>query len=167
MENRGYSRFGEKDWKLGRGKAASKAAGKAGAEASGNLVKGENAAKFVEKDAMKLAGKAGGKALIASAAAAVAVVASVALAGAAVKAAADYYNRHDIAAQKAAESASRLTASYNELKEAESAFRNNINGYNDAVNGLDSLTKGTTAYKEAVMEANAKALELLKTNNKL
>ena len=127
----------------------------------------KTAGKKVDADAAKLAGKAGGKALGAAAATAAIVVASVVAAGAVVKLATDYYNRHEIAAQKAAESAKRLAENYNELKAAESAFRDNISSYTEAVNSLDQLTKGTTAYKEAVIAANEEALKLLETNDNL
>jgi hypothetical protein len=42
-----------------------------------------------------------------------------------------------------------------------------VSGYESAKQGLDDLTKGTTEYKQAVMEANEKALELIKTNKNL
>ena len=98
-----------------------------------------------------------------------AAVAAVAVAGAtmALKAASDYYNRHEIAAQKAAESAKRLKEEYQLLKAEENEFRENISNYDSAKKGLEDLEKGTSAYREQIQKANEAALELLKTNKDL
>jgi hypothetical protein len=72
-----------------------------------------------------------------AAAGAAIVAASVAAAAIAISKASEYYNRHNIAAQSAAESANRLAESYNKVKEAEAAFRDNLSNYQTAVDGLD------------------------------
>lgn len=107
------------------------------------------------------------KTLGSAAAGAAIVAASVAIAAVAISKASEYYHRHETAALSAAEAANRLAESYNKVKEAETTFRDNISGYENAKEGLDQLIKGTTEYKQAVMDANAKALELLKTNKDL
>ena len=137
---------------------------------------GGTVAKGAGKTAVKETGKTAGKKLLnpgtlktlgSFAAGAAIVAASVAIAAVAISKAIDYYHRHEAAADRAAESAARLAESYNEVKEAETAFRDSVSSYESAKEGLDQLTKGTTEYKEAVMQANEKALELLKTNKDL
>jgi hypothetical protein len=73
----------------------------------------------------------------------VAVAASVVIAGAAIKAASNYYDRFEIAAEKAKKTAEALSATYNEVQEAENNFRTNLDNYENGVKNLESLTKGT------------------------
>lgn len=95
------------------------------------------------------------------------VVASVVAASAIIKAASDYYNRFDIAAKKAKETAAAIQKHYEDVKNTETEFRSNISEYQDGIEGLKELTKGTDEYKEAVRKANEEALELLKTHKNL
>ena len=111
------------------------------------------------KQALKnLSTKIGGAAIIAASVAAAAMIA---------KAAIDYYNRFETAAKKAEETASAMKATYETVASAEQEFRSHIDTYSSGVEGLDKLTKGTEEYKEAVLQANNAAVELLNTYKNL
>ena len=95
------------------------------------------------------------------------IAAAIAAAAYAIKTASDYYNRFEIAAQKARETADALNTSYEEVKSSATEFRDTISKYNEGVAGLDELTKGTKEYEEAIRNANESALTLLKTYKNL
>lgn len=136
-------------------------------DAQGNIVDSKIANKNINTGAKGLAGKASlaqvGKAALGAAI----VVAAVVAAAAAIKAASDFYNRFEIAAKKARETADALNESYEQVKSTESEFRDNIKKYNEGVEGLEKLTRGTDEYKEAVRQANESALALIKTHKNL
>lgn len=134
---------------------------------NGKAVDGKAAEGAITDNAKSLAGKGAVKGALTKAAAAAVVIAAIVAAAAAIKAASDYYNRFEIAAQKARETADALSEAYEETKSTESEFRDNISKYEDGVDGLKKLTKGTDEYKEAVRQANETALALLKTHKNL
>ena len=65
------------------------------------------------------------------------------------------------AAQKATETAQRAKKSYDQVKESADNLKSSLTGYNEAVDNLDKLTKGTQQWKEALIQVNDKVLELL------
>ena len=103
-----------------------------------------------------------------TAAAGVAIVAaSVAAAALIITKAVDYYNRYDIAAKKAAETAKKVNETAEQIKSTEATFQSHLSEYDSGVKALEKLTKGTEDYKDAVRKANDEALELLKTHKNL
>lgn len=75
----------------------------------------------------------------------------------------DWYHKDEIAAEKAAENAKLLKERYNETKEAYEDLVSSMEEYQSARDGLDSLVEGTEEFKDALKDANDKALELIKT----
>ncbi len=98
--------------------------------------------------------------IVAALAAFVAVVAGVVLAANAI---ADAYNADAIAAEKAETAAKNLAEAYGEVKSEYEDMISSMEKYQSARDGLDSLTKGTEAYEQALKEANRMALELINT----
>ena len=95
------------------------------------------------------------------------VVAAIGLLVAAGVALYNSYNADAIAAKKAAEAAKEAASAAEKAKTAYEELANTIKGYDDAVNSLKELTKGTQEYAEALEEANAKAIELISANAEL
>ena len=95
----------------------------------------------------------------------VAVAAGIAAAVAAVvvvvKQQINAYNADAIAAEKAAEKTLELKEAYEETKKAAEEFKQTISDYSDAITTIKDLEKNTIEYKQAIIDANAKALELL------
>lgn len=77
------------------------------------------------------------------------------------------YNADKEAAEKAAKKTEELTERYKEIKDANEKFTSSLSGYKDAVKNMQQLDKKTVEYKKALIEANEKALDLLKTNKEL
>lgn len=75
----------------------------------------------------------------------------------------EWRDRDNVAAEKAAENAKVLKERYNETKEAYEKMISSMEEYQTARDGLDSLVEGTDEFKDALKEANDKALELIKT----
>lgn len=75
----------------------------------------------------------------------------------------EWRNRDNVAAEKAAENAKVLKERYNETKEAYEEMISSMEEYQTARDGLDSLVEGTEKFKDALKDANDKALELIKT----
>lgn len=61
------------------------------------------------------------------------------------------------------ESINQLTGELNAAKEAAEGFKEATSDYQDSIDAIDQLTKGTQEYKKAVEEANEKARELIET----
>ena len=98
--------------------------------------------------------------------AAIAVVIAVgALIVGTIHAISDAYNADAIAASRAAEAAAQLTEKYNETKQAYDNLKASIEEYQTAEYALNTLTKGTQEWKDAIRESNAQALELIDTLN--
>ena len=91
------------------------------------------------------------------------IVLAVAALAVGIYAAVDAYNAEANAAKEAAEEAENMKKVYEETKKAAEELKSTIDDYNDSINAMEDLKKGTLAYKEALMEANEKALELLNT----
>ena len=75
----------------------------------------------------------------------------------------DAYNKNEIAAQKAEAAATNLAATYDEVRGTFEELKTTISSYQDARNGLDSLTRGTVEFSESISNANDEALKLLNT----
>lgn len=65
------------------------------------------------------------------------------------------------AAKRAEEAAAHLKEAYNETKQAYEDLKSSISDYHEARDALSELTKGTNEWREAITEANEKALELI------
>ena len=73
-------------------------------------------------------------------------------------------HKEEIAAKAVAQAASDLGKAYDECREKYQQMINEFNEYKDAIDALDNLTKGTQEYRDALDEANQKALELIQNN---
>lgn len=93
-----------------------------------------------------------------------AVAAAVAIYVAAINA---QVNADKAAAEAAREKADSLKDAYEETQKAAEDLKTTIEDYSKAIDSIDALDKTTREYKEAIIEANEKALELLKTNKEL
>lgn len=82
-----------------------------------------------------------------------------------IKALVDWWNADAIAAEKAKKTAQELTEAYNDTKQAYENLKQSIADYTDAKNGLDQLIKGTQEWRDAIIDTNEKALELINTYN--
>ena len=91
------------------------------------------------------------------------VAAGVAVAVGAIAWAINQYQKYDKAAQEAAEQADKAAEAYQKVSEAYQSFTGKLSAYEDAQNGLEGMTKGTLEYREAVLQANEAAMELLNT----
>jgi hypothetical protein len=60
-----------------------------------------------------------------------------------------------------------LAKSYDEAKQAYESFMASMDKYKDARENIDSLTKGTQEYTDALKEANRAGIELIKNNPEL
>ena len=95
------------------------------------------------------------------------ILAVVAAAAALVLISKAVYNsiyKEEIAAEAAAKAASDLGNAYDECREKYQQMINEFNEYKDAIDALNNLTKGTQEYRDALEEANQKALELIQNN---
>lgn len=88
-------------------------------------------------------------------------IGTIAASIAAIKEIEEWWNKNETAAQKAKESADSAAESYNKLKEAHSNLVSGFTGYENEIEGLNKLTKGTTEYREALIQANDAAYELI------
>ena len=84
-----------------------------------------------------------------------------------VKGVSDAYNKDANAAKAAAKETQKLKETYEETKKASDDLKSTLEEYQNALKNIESLTEGTTEFKQAIIEANAKALELLETNKEL
>lgn len=73
-------------------------------------------------------------------------------------------HKEEIAAEAAVKAASDLGNAYDECREKYQQMIDEFNEYKDAIDALDNLTKGTQEYRDALDEANQKALELIQNN---
>lgn len=95
------------------------------------------------------------------------ILAVVAAAAALVLISKAVYNsihKEEIAAEAAAKAASDLGNAYDECREKYQQMIDEFNEYKDAIDALNNLTKGTQEYRDALEEANQKALELIQNN---
>lgn len=110
----------------------------------------------------------GGKAAAGAGGATVAGAAiGIAVAAASIKLASDYYNKAAINAKKAQEVADACAESYNRMSQAHTDFTQTLSNYNEGVEGLKNLTKGTSEYTNALRKANEEAMNLIKNNPNL
>lgn len=73
------------------------------------------------------------------------------------------YHADAIAAENASKQADLMSSKYDTLTEKANKFKEAVSGYEDAVNSLKGLEQGTNEYKEALEEANNKAMALVET----
>lgn len=119
----------------------------------------QSAMQSAGKDALKSVGNKG----LATAIAAVSIYAAVKGVQALYKA----YNKANIAAEEAAATAKAVATAYNDAKTSYNNLKTSIDSWNEKDTALDNLQKGTTEWKEALIEANDAALELINTYDDL
>ena len=78
-----------------------------------------------------------------------------------------HYEKEAKAAEKAAKAHKAVADAATETAEAYEKLKNTISGFEETAKNLSELTKGTLEYKEALIEANDKAIELIQTNSLL
>jgi len=93
------------------------------------------------------------------------LVAAIAAFVAACKFAYEAYNADAIAAEKSAKAAANLTNAYNEATQAYEDLKNTISNYEEGLNALKELTKGTQEYRDALIEANNAAMALIENGD--
>lgn len=98
---------------------------------------------------------------------ALAAVAVIAALGVGIYKLVKLYNKDADAAKEAAEAVKGLKTAYDEAQESVNNFKGSLDNYKNAINNMKKLEKGTLEYKEAVLEANEKALALLETHEQL
>ena len=84
-----------------------------------------------------------------------------------VKGLINWYNKANIAAERATKMAKVQTEAYQKAKEANDELNSSISRYEEGVKGLEELTRGTNEYQNAVKAANEEALKLIENNNSL
>ena len=77
------------------------------------------------------------------------------------------YNADSDAAKAAAKETENLKKAYDNAKTSSDTLKSTLEGYQDSLKNIKSLTEGTTEFKQAIVEANDKALKLLDTNKEL
>lgn len=116
-------------------------------------------------------GAAAGSGLGSAFMAALPVLAAVAIAVAAIGIGIWGIKTNIEATKKESESASneaqRLTDNYQKVTEANQKFNDTLSNYQQGIDKLKGLTKGTVEYQQAVLEANEQAMALLETNKDL
>ena len=95
------------------------------------------------------------------------IAAGVAVAVGAIAWGINQFNKYENAAKEAAKQAEEAATAYQSVSEAYSTFTNNLDNYKNAQDGLKGLTRGTDEYREAVLQANEAAMELLNTYDNL
>lgn len=63
--------------------------------------------------------------------------------------------------EQATEAAQNLQSAFQEAKAAQDQLTSDIDGYNELRDSIDSLTEGTLEYKQAILEANNAATQLI------
>ena len=77
------------------------------------------------------------------------------------------YNADSDAAKAAAKETENLKKAYDNAKTSSDTLKSTLESYQDSLKNIESLTEGTTEFKQAIVEANDKALKLLDTNKEL
>lgn len=92
-----------------------------------------------------------------------AAVAAVAAVVTVIKGLINVYHADALAAEEAADAASKLKDKYNETKQAYEDLKSTIEDHANAVNAIKDLEKGTLEWRDAIRDANTEALELINT----
>lgn len=69
--------------------------------------------------------------------------------------------------EQTTEAVQNLTLSYNEAKAAQDELQSNIDSYNSAIDTIDSLTRGTQEYTQAILDANDAAIQLIQSTDEI
>ena len=88
-------------------------------------------------------------------------IAAIAGAIAIYQAVEDWWNKNANDAERAKNSAKAAAEGYNNLKISHDNLTNSFNNYEKEIKGLDSLTKGTLEYQDALLSANEAAFDLI------
>ena len=107
------------------------------------------------------------KANIPWAVALIAVVAAIASVVNAINHAENVNNRYTTAIEEQQKALQSLEAEYDKVKSAYDEMVSSYDSYEDAVDKLTDLKKGTVEYREALLEANRAASDLVSTNSDL
>lgn len=133
-----------------------------------NVIKDKTTGKVMtEKYAKQTVGKEALKTLGSKAASLGIAAAGIAVIIGTIAMVVNQLNKAEKAVQKAKEAAQSLSENYDNVKASYDNFINAQSGYETATASMEELTKGTTAYQEALLQANEAAGELLATNKNL
>ena len=136
---------------------------------AGNADIASDSAETMQKNADTLAeaAKNYGKEILPYLGKAALIIAAIATVVATIGISIAVYKKAEKEAERADKHAKKLAESYQELKEKQEAFNSTISSYKEGIEGLEGLTKGTVEYSQALVEANEKAMELIKNNKEL
>ena len=98
---------------------------------------------------------------------ALAIAGAIAIIAVATKLAWDQAHKAEEAVKKAKTAAKEASQHLEEAKQAYEEFTTASSNYSNAINSLKELTKGTSEYQAAVLQANEAASKLLETNENL
>ena len=90
-----------------------------------------------------------------------AIIAVMGIAVGVIVAVTNAYNEEAKAAEAAAEKAAELQKAYSETAQAAKNLKDTISDYSEGVEQINKLKTGTLEYKQAIIEANDKAIELI------
>ena len=121
----------------------------------------------VVKNASALAGKQSLAGLAKMVGSFAAVAAAVAVLAVGISLAVKHYNRFETAAANAEKAATQAAQEHQKMTDAYSNFKSNASAYEEGAEGLKKLAKGSVEYKEALLEANNAAMQLIKSNKNL
>lgn len=76
-------------------------------------------------------------------------------------------NKHKEELKKTTAEAKRMKEQYARITEETDKFKSLTEEYHKSTKGLDQMVKGTLEYKQALLEANEQALELIKSSKRL
>ena len=92
------------------------------------------------------------------------IAAGIAVAAGTIYGAYKFINKEKEEAQRAAKHADALSEALSTAKQKYEELKMSISSYQDGVDGLKQLTKGTLEYSEAIAKANDEALKMIKNN---
>lgn len=96
-----------------------------------------------------------------------AIIAGIIAIGTTIKLAIDYYNRFDNALKASQKNLQLQQDALQGVAEETNNLKTSMSDYSEGIRNLDKLTKGTTEYKEALIESNKAALELIQKHKNL
>lgn len=77
------------------------------------------------------------------------------------------YTKHDKALKDATKTVKNVRTAYEQAVEASNKLNESVSKYKEGQDSLDKMVKGTLEYKQALLEANQQAMELIENNEGL
>ena len=96
-----------------------------------------------------------------------AIIAGITVLITTIKLATDHYNRFDNALKASQKNLQLQQDALQGVVEETNNLKTSMSDYSEGIRNLDKLTKGTTEYKEALIESNKAALELIQKHKNL